>query len=147
MAIPIRNLLPLFFKQESWKIKLLSEWKDIVGNLASKMTLKKIESTFLIIGVYESCWLQELYLLSSVLITTINNHLDKPRIRTIRFVHATQTQSSEKKETITLPTTIKQPPVILSHKEEEALQKIKDKTLKEALHSFLSRCHYKKIKK
>jgi len=146
VAIPVKNLLHSFFKQESWKVKLLSEWESIVGNLASKMILEKIESTSLVIGVYESCWLQELYLLSSVLINTINKHLDKPRIQNIRFIHATPKQIIKKKNDEPKILT-KQPPLCLSHREEEALSKIKDKQLKEALHKFLGRCHYEKIKK
>lgn len=147
MAIPVKNLLHSFFQQESWKVKLLSDWEAIVGNLASKMVLEKINNNSLTIGVYESCWLQELYLLSSVLINTINKHLDKPRIETVRFVHATERQtkkvSQEKK-----PSPINKPlSIVLSSREEEALNKIKDNDLKAALHDFLGRCHYTKIKK
>jgi len=146
VTVPVKNILNSFFRQESWKLKLLSDWELIVGNLANKMRLEKIESTSLVIGVYEACWLQELYLLSSVLVNTINKHLDQPRIRTIRFMHATQA-TSVKKKPIEKKVLIERTPITLSLKEEEALSKIKDENLKKVLHTFLSRCHYEKVEK
>lgn len=126
----------------SWKTKLLTDWPNIVGNLHDKMTLEKIHGDTLIIGVYEASWLHELYMLSSVIIKTINNHLDKPYIKKIRFKHAAK---SYKK---IIPKNIQNKPiertkVSLNALESRALSKIKDQEMKDALHLFLSRCKEK----
>jgi len=144
MTVPLKHLLQGVFKNESWKLQLLSEWNSIVGNLADKMRLEKIDGTTLIIGVYQSSWMQELYLLSTVLLKTINQRLKHPYVKRLRFKHATRT----KKESIKIPEKkpeVERPPIVLSHKETEALEKLKDQDLKAALHTFLSRCHYQKL--
>lgn len=148
MARPLKNLLQNVFKSENWKLKLLSQWDTIAGNLADKMRLEKIEGETLIIGVYQASWMQELYLLSNVLKKSINEHLGYPYVKRLRFKHAaprskkvtplikTETQASTNKT---------EKPITLSGSEQKALGKIKDTQLKEALHNFLSRCHYQKI--
>lgn len=124
----------------SWKTKLLTEWPTIVGNLNDKITLEKIHGDTLIIGVYETSWLQELYMLSSVLIKTINSHLDKPYIKRIRLKYATKTTSKSivPKKKIVVP--VERKKITLNALESHALLKIKDKDMRDALHLFLSRC-------
>lgn len=127
----------------SWKTKLLTEWPTIVGNLHDKITLEKIHGDTLIIGVYETSWLQELYMLSSVLIKTINSHLDKPYIKRIRLKYATKKTSQapltkKKKEAVVV-----REKITLNALESRTLLKIKDKDMREALHLFLSRCKTK----
>lgn len=144
MTKPLKYLLQGVFKNEGWKLQLLSEWNSIVGNLADKMRLEKIDNNTLIIGVYQSSWMQELYLLSTVLLKTINQRLKHPYVKRLRFKHA----APQKKEAIKIPKKniiVKQPPIVLSEKETQALEKLKDEGLKMALHTFLSRCHYLKV--
>lgn len=128
----------------SWKTKLLTEWPTIVGNLNDKITLEKIHGDTLIIGVYETSWLQELYMLSSVLIKTINSHFDKPYIKKIRLKYATKNSSKiiiPKKIQKTVP--VERKKATLNALETRALLKIKDKDMRNALHLFLSRCKTK----
>lgn len=128
----------------SWKTKLLTEWPTIVGSLHDKITLEKIHGDTLIIGVYETSWLQELYMLSSVLIKTINSHLDKPYIKKIRLKYATKNSSKiviPKKIQKKAPVERKKAP--LNALEARALLKIKDIDMRNALHLFLSRCKTK----
>jgi hypothetical protein len=130
-------------EQPNWKCSLLQQWKTIVGNLHSKVTLEKVLDDTLILGVYDSCWLQELYLLSPVLIKRINATLDQPRIKQVRFkqiAYSTQsaTQSSPTR------TSIAPKHSTLSPRERQALQHIADEELRAALKSFLMRCYREK---
>lgn len=143
---PLHYILKGLFQKESWKLKLLSEWDAITGTLSDKMRLEKIDGTTLVIGVFQASWMQELYLLSAVLLRSINEHLDKPYVKRLRFKLATH---KEYKEPL-----VKQPakkiirtPISLSKREQEALHKIKDQELQKVLHAFLSRCHYQKVEK
>ena len=147
MAQSLKNLLHGVFKSENWKVKLLSEWNTITGNLADKMRLEKIDDQTLIIGVYQSSWMQELYLLSNVLKKTINDHLGYNHVKHLRFKYAAKKKSA--KQSVIKVTSESKPikPITLSQHEQEALGSIKDLELKQALHGFLSRCHHQKVNK
>src|SRR5579872_545607 len=139
MSTHIKTLLKPFMQTADWKIKLLNQWEAIMGKLAQHATIEKIQNDTIIIGVYDSCWLQELYLLSPTLLHTINQHLDQPRLKQIRFKHTIRTA---KKESAPLEkTTWIKKEVKLSATEEKALECIQDPALQEALKSFLVRCH------
>lgn len=141
VAVQIQELLNGIFKNEQWKFQLLSNWGIIVGNLSDKMRLEKIDGDTLIIGVYQASWLQELYLLSHVLLQSINTQLKYPHVRHLRFKHASiYTKSSPVEQPIKRPTIQCAPPVF-SYEERRALNAIKDEELKKALHGFLTRCH------
>ena len=143
---PIGDLIARFFQEDSWKVQLLSQWPSIVGDLSSKMRIEEIKNDTLIIGVFNASWLQELYMLSSVIKKTINQNLEKPYIQHIRFKSA----STFYKKDIAPIKKISQssneyPLIVLSDPEEKALSSIKDKELQQVLHSFLTRCHYQRI--
>ena len=149
MSRHIKHFLPIFFKDEQWKLQLFSQWETIVGALSTKMRIEKIDQTTLLIGVYHAAWLQELYSLSHVLKCSINNHLGKNYITRITFKHATKKpptsvapceQKSEKTDTISYAEK-----VMLQQPEQHALEKIRDKELQTILHNFLTRCYYRKI--
>lgn len=143
MSRHIKEFLPLFFKEDHWKIRLLNEWETIVGSLHSKMRIEKVEEHTLIIGVYHSAWLQELYGLSSVLKQSINKHLGNSYIHIIKFKQATKAQPQEKK-VAQMETFIYNKLVFLDENQKTALSKLKDIELQNALHHFLSRCYYQK---
>jgi len=141
VAVRVQELLNGIFKNEQWKFQLLSEWGNIVGNLADKMRLEKIDGDTLIIGVYQASWLQELYLLSHVLLQSINTQLKHPHVRNLRFKHASLTVKNIHHEPAVEKPVVKCTPPILSYEERRALNAIKDEELKNALHGFLTRCH------
>lgn len=146
MPKSIKNLLEPFFqsKHVDWKIKLLSEWKTIMGSLAQHTSIVKIYDTTLILGVYDSCWLQELYLLSPELLTTINKSLDHPRIKNIRLQYI----GKKKGKSLVSHNHISKeilPPIRLSSREKVALNRVKNEHLRRALYSFLLRCHREKL--
>ena len=143
MAKEIKNLVPLILRPgDNWKLTLLSSWHTIFGSLSDKVSLEKITEDTLVLGVQDSCWLQELYLLSAMLIKTINQQLDQPRIKNLRF------KTVGIKKILTAPkqtkTMWKMRLVTLNEKENRALTLIKDEQLALALKSFLIRCYQEK---
>ena len=143
MVQPLKKLLPTIFnKHNDWKFELLTNWPSIVGNLETQVRLEKIYHDTLVLSVQDSCWLQELYLLSPLLIRTINKTLDQPRVKHLRFKTAgVQYKKTKILKNKVLPE-IKR--VILSKKEEEALNTLEDEQLKKVLKSFLIRCYQEK---
>ncbi len=138
MTKHISNLLPTAFPETNWKVKLLVNWPTIMKNLQDKVHLERIEEHSLILGVYHSSWMQELYVLSPILIEKINEQLDSPRIKQLRFKMV-----SKRKKTNTQVAQKRQTPSIalqLTPDEQQALKKITDTELKSALTHFLHRC-------
>lgn len=141
MAQEIKKLLETVFNvQDNWKLRLLSGWPSIIGDLTQQVCLEKIDDDTLTLGVRDSCWLQELHLLSPLLLKEINKKLDQPRIKKLRF----KTMSSFKNKS---HTKIIRPDKItvtrsLSTKEQKALTKIQDPQLRTVLQQFLMRCHH-----
>lgn len=144
MSIHIKNLLkPFIQNQADWKVKIFNSWQEIMGKLANHATIEKIYQDTIVLGVYDSCWLQELYLLSPTILQTINNHLEKPYLKQIRFKQTTKKQPKavnlphKKVESLTQS-------IALSDYEKQALARIKDDSLKHVLESFLIRCYREK---
>ena len=131
----------LFHQSHDWKISLLSTWPDIVGPLASKVQVEKIMGDTLVLAVKDSCWLQELYLLTPVLLKTINKTLDQQRIKNLRFKIADSSVKGIKKRDSVV---VQQPvpkKIYLTPAEQATLEKISDKELRQALRQFLVRCY------
>jgi hypothetical protein len=137
----VKNILNILIQQnvheESWKLQLVKNWPTVIGSLHDKISLQKIQATTIVLGVKDTNWMQELYLLSKMIIKKINDSLDKPRITAIRF------QCVEKKaEKITTPKKItpENKPISLSSQQIQALEKIEDPELLQALQGFLKKC-------
>ncbi len=139
----LKDLLSNTF-QATWKTKLLTEWPTIMGNLKDQVTLEKIYDDNLVLGVRDTSWLHELYMLSPVLIKSINAHLEKPYIKTIRLKQSTATK---KKELIPEPAPVSHAskPLLLHTKDHKALASIKDDSLKNVIKTFLHRCQQEKV--
>jgi Dna[CI] antecedent, DciA len=143
MAIYLKEILPALINPEkSWKTDLLYRWNEIIGPLHNKVRIEKIYDDTLILGVFHSCWMQELYLLSPLLIKTINEKLDQPYIKEIRFKHVGVKKLKKKGTTSTISKQKKE--VELSKEDEYALAQIADPVLREALKAFRIRCHEEK---
>ncbi len=130
-------------KKQSWKIALLNKWPEIMGNLANHVSIEKIEQESIVLGVQNSSWLQELYLMGPTILETINQNLDQPRFKTIRFKQrGSKPQRTKNKPVKAAP--VKEQPIVISAHEQKALDRITDTELKQAMHSFLIRCHREK---
>lgn len=139
MASLIKNFLSSILPSENqWQIKLLQEWETIIGPLKARITLEKIQKDTLILGVYDSSWLQELYLLSPLILQTINKNLEHSPIKNLRFKQAEKKNKKQKESSSILPKKNKTKPLTLEQK--HALEKILDNELRSALCNFLTRC-------
>jgi len=140
MATVLKDLLPHIFAQHAWKYNLMRNWQHIMGPLCSKVRIEKICDDTLVLGSASSCWMQELYLLSPLIIKTINQNLDKPRIKQIRFKKVGATpQSYSKKENTRQKQAVKE--ILLTLQQKQALEQIDDPQLRKALEQFLKRCY------
>ncbi len=140
---PLHALLSSIINQQNnWKFQLLQEWDAILGNLSSFVQLEKIEKDTLILGVSDSCWLQELYLLSPLLLKTINEKLADAPIKQLRFklsgIKKKRTHHHQPKKEIAAVRIELAPP------EKKALERIDDPELRRALEQFLIRCYREK---
>lgn len=143
MTTPIKNILnTLFDNNNTWQLRLLANWDDIIGHMQTKVQLLKILDDTLILGVVDACWMQELFLLSNLLIKTINQNLDQPRIKYLRFKTVGIKKVKKRDNAPARNVPLKE--VSLSTKEERALQKIEDPILENALKQYLIRCYQEK---
>lgn len=139
MAVALKDVIPLVLeKQHDWRVALARDWHSIVGTLATRTCLEKIYDDTVMIGVYESHWMQELYLLSSDIKDSINRTLPVPRIKHIRFKLVEERTRTQRR---LLPKKIKRPETVsLSSSQTQALARITDEGLKQALTDFWGRC-------
>jgi len=140
MTTALKDLLSDIFEHDSWKYNLLRNWNRIMGPLCQKVRIEKILDDTLVLGVINASWMQELYLLSSVIIKTINKNLDKPRIKKIRFTKIGRVKRSSSSKTKTQPNNF-QRKICLTPRQKNALEPIKDQELRNALEQFLKRCY------
>lgn len=140
MTQPVKTILDhLLSQHNNWQLQLLNQWPSIVESIKTRVHLLKIDTDTLTIGVQDSCWLQELYLLSPLLIATINQKLDQPRIKQLRFKALGTQKMKEKKEQS--KTFRPKRTIILSPQEQATLAQVPDEQLRTALKNYLIRCH------
>ncbi|KKP36175.1 MAG: hypothetical protein UR26_C0001G0219 [candidate division TM6 bacterium GW2011_GWF2_32_72] len=142
MTTTIKSLLNNFLdKNDNWKVQLLQKWPQIIGNMQDKVTIEKIYNDTIILGVSDSCWMQELYFLSDQILQVINLNLDQPRIKNLKF------KQSEKKivpNKVITKNVKDYAPIRLRKPDLMALEKITDPQLKEVMEKFLTRCYQEK---
>ena len=144
MTVSIKIILNSFLgQQNNWQMQLLNNWPSIVGSIKTKVQLLKIHEDTLVIGVLDSCWLQELYLLSPLLLQTINEKLDRPRIKKLRFKTVGISDVKIKKEKARRKSSTAL--VQLNPREQKTLAQIKDEQLRQVLKEYLIRCYREKI--
>jgi len=139
MSHSLKNLVEtLINPDKNWKVTLLYKWQDIIGGLHKKVQIEKIQDDILILGVFHSSWMQELYLLSPLLLKTINEKLEYPYIKQIRFKYISKKNTVIKKKMMKMEY---KKDIQLNTKEEQILTKINDPILREALRAFRIRCY------
>lgn len=140
MATAIKDLISTVMHKDKsdWRYYLLNNWQTIIGPIHTRICLEKIQNDILVIGVYESHWMQELYLLSNLMIGNINKHFDEPKIKGLRFkLIELKGHVKTKIKEINVQDDSYTP---LTHAQKIALIKINDNELKEFLSSFWQRC-------
>jgi len=141
MAYSLKTLVQQALSKQqapAWHIQLFEQWHTIVGDLQQVMRLEKIVGNMLIIGVYDASWMHELHMLSTVLVQTINQHLDEPHINRVRFrqVARSKIKKIDAAQKGTMPI-IELP--ALTHTQQTVLNQIPDEQLRSHLHTFLAR--------
>lgn len=145
MTRHIKNFLTnTFSKKNSWQWNLLANWTTVIGELADKVTLEKIQGDTLILGITNSAWLQELYLLTPLLRSRINATLDAPHIKRVRF-KAVGKKNRETYQPHTAQKKISELRLVLTPKEQRALQSLDDHELRNALKAYKMRCLKERI--
>lgn len=142
MAKQIKDLLSdLLPKPDSWKLYLVQKWDTIIGELNMQVRLEKIQKDTLILSVSNASWMQELHCLSDILIKKINQHLEYPHVKQLRF----KCTPRLKKATV-MNTNDRKPfvfhDIALTGKQKQALERITDVQLQYVLKKFLARCYY-----
>ena len=144
MAFHIKQLLQcLLPKQSDWKQVLLEHWPAIIGPLYVRVSIETIHEDQLVLGVQDSCWLQELYVLSPIIIKHVNQKLDSPRIKKIRFKQVNRyvgrITARESKAIFSSVNVTKQ--IQLNATERGVLERVEDPDLQAVLISYLIRCY------
>ncbi len=150
MATSLKDLLTTIIPQQtSWKAKLHQNWQHIIGHLAEHVQLLKVYDQALLLGVKDSSWLQEMYLLSPLLIETINKSLEKPYIIKLHFKNVgegeyTQQFAAPQPNKEKKPQLKAQKKHTLTPFEQTTLNQIEDPELREALKELLLTCYQEK---
>lgn len=138
----IEQALSSLFKRPNdnhfWKVNLLQNWSKIVGNMANKVMIHKIYKDSITLGVFELCWMQELYILSPMIQKKINDFLGTHQIKTIRFRASHKQEPRKKKVKKKVEKEFKKE---LSAQEEASVRSIKDPDLARSLKKLLEKCH------
>ncbi len=141
MTVPVKFLIDTIFERHNadWRIKIVRNWQIIVGNLHTKMRVEKIQEDIIFLGVYDTVWMAELYMLSRLIIKKINQFLEHPYITQVRF-RLTQKIIRKPVSVLTLQSKVPEKQLILTERQKQALTAIKDPALQVALKNFLLRC-------
>lgn len=136
----VKSLVQSILHQSSdWRMLLIAQWPHIVGDIAQHACIEKIEGDTLIIGVHSAVWMQELYLLSSMVQSKVNQALEKPYIKKVHFKYRQRhTIAHTIKKNLKTPTASRP----LNGKEQIALNAMHDNELRTQLHKFLLRCQH-----
>ena len=136
----VAQILQNCSQEHYWKFLIMSKWEEIMGSLASKVSIHKIHQNTIVLGVSDSSWMQELHLLSELIKEKINQILGENRIVAIKLKYAPQTTKRVQKKEKNISLTFVQR--TLTAQEQQALREIKDQELSQALVGFLQKCHH-----
>lgn len=130
------NALPA---HHAWRLKVLQKWPEIIGTLKDKVTLYKIENSFVVLTVAHPGLAQELLMLSDLIREKINAVIGKPRITAIHF-RTGRTGRTVQKKSFTQKSQSVQPAARLNAQEEKILATVENDELRAALSSFYRTC-------
>lgn len=156
---PLAKLLEkLIFAQsddnpaEFFKRKLLVNWPEIGGKLSTRMCIERVQQRMVVLGVYDTAWMQELYCMSDLLLAQINKFIGEAYFTELRFRYVNQPKikltpinldklnSGKNINGAKNLVTVKPVIIKLSVQEHTTLKNITDPELRLALKNFLVRC-------
>ncbi|MGB8467495.1 MAG: DciA family protein [Candidatus Babeliales bacterium] len=128
------------YQNSDWKIAIIKQWPDIIGDLAAHVVIEKIDDTVITLGVFDSCWLQELHLLSPLLLQKINRTLDDKKIKQVRLKQVPRTRNKQLLKKHQKESTQRNNKAVALHQQEiQALARVPDKALANALKRFFEK--------
>lgn len=137
----ILNFIP---KEHSWKIILLENWGNIIGDLKKSITVEQIREDVLFLGVVHPAWAQELLVLAPLLKQKINTYFDKEYVKTIR-IKLKQTKKSDFTKLHRKPETSRTIETSLTEKETKILNRLSNEDLRGAMQAFYLKCKSHKV--
>lgn len=141
MAKSLQELLAYCLPQgtDNWRITLLDKWPTIFGPLSNRVMIESMYEDTIVLGVTDACLMQELYLLSPLILQTIQKSLGNSTIKQVRFKRAAIIKFQKNMQSV--PIVAPRKKVKLTSAELHALDCIEDNQLKEALRLYCIRCH------
>lgn len=133
----IQNISPEDIK---WKIKLLDNWKTILGPLGEKVVLLHIKEPLLVLGVPHPAWAQELSMMKNKLQQNINTFIGHDCIKQLQFQVMPAKQPPPQKPTIPNHQASQNYEHQFSIQEASSLLAIHDKDLRSTFKKYLMFC-------
>lgn len=124
-------------KISPWQFKIIQDWAIIAGNLSEYARVEKVTNDTLFLGVYDTAWMQELHLLSNMILQKVNRHLGNTYIKQIRLKYVQRHRFQPPRATNSQAI----PESMLSKAELKALLNVKDLELRKSIEQFRHRCH------
>lgn len=147
MAILLNNILEKILNHNNdWRFKLIKNWDKVACGLATRIRLESIFATTVVIGVYEAHWMQELFLLSNIILDNINKVTINYKVTNIKFkLVSADKKINQKKYNLNKSCTnsIMRAPAVLNETQKLALKRLNNQDLENVLISFLARCQEK----
>ncbi|MBN2267487.1 MAG: DUF721 domain-containing protein [Candidatus Babeliaceae bacterium] len=135
-------------KSRDWQTVLFAGWQFAVGDLHQHMRLERVDGSRLVVAVYDSHWMHELFMLAPAIIKAVNEYIGSPEVSHIKFTLArSRRRSSSLKENDSAKVkkdlgesreSAARPQIGARH--ELVLRSVKDDELQEVLRGFFNRC-------
>lgn len=140
MAKALHEIIATCLPTNNWRLMLIKEWPTILGPLSNRVSIESIHEGTIVLGVNDACLMQELYLLSPLIVSTIQKTIGNSYIKQVRLKRTEMTvYQSRSSQTIQRPCA--QKTVSLTRVETHALECVNDLELREALKKYCIRCH------
>jgi hypothetical protein len=120
-----------------WHYEFIKSWPTIARGLEEHMTIGKIQKDSVTLEVHDSSWLQEVHLLSPVILNRIQQFY--PVIQKIKVTKISRKRIEHKKEILSLNK--------ITDQEKNVVKIVKDKDLAKALLNYYSICNTKTVNK
>lgn len=134
---------------QRYKKSLLTNWPQISGKLSLRMRIERVYERVIVIGVYDTAWMQELYCMSELILHQINQYLGTDYFQELKFRYVnrlakksvanltgTQTANAVGDHLTAKPALVP----ITDPDLRRALTQITDPELQHELHRFFTRC-------
>lgn len=140
MAKALHEIIATCLPTDNWRLMLIKEWPRILGPLSSKVSVESIHDGTIVLGVNDACLMQELFLLSPLIVSTIQKTIGNSYIKHVRLKR-TEMMIYQKKSSQKTERPCAQKAVSLTRVETHALECVTDLELREALKNYCMRCH------